>query len=244
MKAPVRGALPWWLATTLGRSYQKVTEVVATLVDADFERPTRCRGMTVGALLVHLSYDAERALIAFASPTKAPPDRDYVTYWRDFPGQGDPEDAGAEQDEADAGLRFTRAVAAAYEHPSKGLVRHWIELSEAAVRAAHAASARPDGRVTTQGHALAVPDFLATLVVEATVHHLDLIVDLAGAPEPDPEGIQLTARTLDGLFGPQAWDVIGWDLTTYVLKATGRLTLVDADLDMLGPHAGKLPLLG
>jgi len=243
MKAPVRGAIPWWLAITLGRSYSKVTDVVAALADADFERPTRCRGMTVGALLVHLSYDAERALIAFASPTPAPPDRDYVTYWHDFPGQGDSADAGAEQDEA-AGARFNRAVAAAYEHPSKGLVRHWTELSEAAVRAAHAASARPDGRVATQGHVLEVPDLLATLVVEATVHHLDLIVDLTGAPEPDPEGIQLTARTLDGLFGPQAWDVIGWDLTTYVLKGTGRLALADADLDMLGPYAGKLPLLG
>ena len=64
------------------------------------------------------------------------------------------------------------------------------------------------------------------------------------APEPDPEGLQVTARTLDGLFGPDAWDVIGWDTTTYVLKATGRLPLDEDDLEMLGPHASRLPLLG
>jgi hypothetical protein len=89
-----------------------------------------------------------------------------------------------------------------------------------------------------------VGDFVATLVMEATVHHLDLILELPDAPEPDPEGLQVTARTLDGLFGPDAWDVIGWDTTTYVLKATGRLPLDDRDREMLGDHAARLPLIG
>jgi hypothetical protein len=54
----------------------------------------------------------------------------------------------------------------------------------------------------------------------------------------------VVARTLDGLFGPEAWDVIGWDTTTYALKATGRLPLTEEDLEMLGPYAAKLPLIG
>src|SRR5437764_1087982 len=85
MKAPERGALPLGLAATLGRAYGRLTETVQGLSDADFRRETRCPGMPVGPLLVHLLYDAERALIAFASPAAVEPDRDFVTYWKDVP---------------------------------------------------------------------------------------------------------------------------------------------------------------
>ena len=67
MRAPERGALPLQLAATLGRTYGRVTETVQGLSDADFDRPTRCEGMPVGPLLVHLLYDAERALMEQAA---------------------------------------------------------------------------------------------------------------------------------------------------------------------------------
>jgi len=232
MKAPDRGALPLSLAATLGRTYGRLTETVQGLADEDFARPTRCDGMAVGPLLVHLLYDAERALMAFATPSTAGPDRDFVSYWGDFP-------AGGESDTS-----FVRTVASAYKDPSQTLVGHWRELSEAAVRAAAVALADKRHLIETQGHVLRVGDFAATLVMEATVHHLDLTLELPDAPEPDPEALQVTARTLDGLFGPDAWDVIAWDTTTYVLKATGRLPLDNHDLDMLGNHATRLPLIG
>jgi hypothetical protein len=231
MRAPERGALPLGLAATLARAYGRLTDTVQRLSDADFHRETRCPGMPVGPLLVHLLYDAQRALIAFASPAVAEPDRDFVTYWQDFP-PGRPSDTG-----------FVQAVAAAYRKPGM-LVQHWREVSEAAGRAAAVGLAEKGHRVETQGHVLAATDFVATLVVEATVHHLDLTLNLPGVPEPDPEALQVTARTLDGLFGPDAWDVIAWDTTTYILKATGREPLTDEDLDMLGEHAARLPLLG
>ncbi|MEU8225148.1 maleylpyruvate isomerase N-terminal domain-containing protein [Kribbella sp. NPDC048915] len=231
MKAPERGALPRGLAATLGRAYGRLTETVQGLSDADFQRETRCPGLPVGPMLVHLLFDAERALVAFASPAAAEADRDFVSYWQDFPPQP----------EGDTG--FERGVAAAYRKPGV-LVQHWREVSEAAVRAAATALATKGHRIETQGHVLQASDFVATLVLEATVHHLDLIVGLPGAPEPDPEGLQVTARTLDGLFGPEAWDVIDWDTTTYILKATGRLPLDEDDQDMLGPYAKRLPLLG
>ncbi|MFC6160558.1 maleylpyruvate isomerase N-terminal domain-containing protein [Kribbella jiaozuonensis] len=231
MKAPERGALPLGLAATLGRTYGRLTETVQGLSDADFERETRCPGMPVGPLLVHLLYDAERALIAFASPAVVEPDRDFVTYWKDFPPQ------------PDGDTSFVRGIAASYRKPGQ-LVQHWREVSEAAVRASALGLATKGHRIETQGHVLRAADFVATLVLEATVHHLDLTVGLPDAPEPDAEGLQVTARTLDGLFGPDAWDVIGWDTTTYVLKATGRVPLDENDLEMLGPHASRLPLLG
>jgi len=220
------------LAATLGRTYGRLTETVQGLADEDFARPTRCDGMAVGPLLVHLLYDAERALMAFATPSVAEPDRDFVSYWADFP-------PGGESDTS-----FVRTVASAYKNPSQKLVGHWRELSEAAVRAAAVALTDKHHLIETQGHVLRVGDFVATLVMEATVHHLDLTLELPDAPEPDPEALQVTARTLDALFGPDAWDVIAWDTTTYVLKATGRLPLDDHDHEMLGDHAARLPLIG
>jgi uncharacterized protein (TIGR03083 family) len=236
MRAPERGALPLGLAATLRRTYGRVAEVVQGLTDADFIRTTRCEGMTVGPLVVHLLYDAERALVGFASPSVAEADRDFVSYWQDFPARaaGDPE----------PDTSFVRTVASAYRRPSRTLVGHWREVSEAAARAATLALIDKGRKIETQGHVLRASDFVATLVLEATVHHLDLILELPDAPEPDPEALQVTARTLDGLFGPEAWDVIGWDTTTYVLKATGRLPLTEDDLDMLGPSATRFPLLG
>jgi hypothetical protein len=176
---------------------------------------------------VHLLYDAERALVAFATPSVAEPDRDFVSYWQDIP--------------EDTDARFVRTVATAYR--GRKLVEHWCEVSEATARQAVVALAEKGRKFETQGHVLRATDLVATLVLEATVHHLDLILELPGAPEPDPEGLQVAARTLDGLFGPEAWDVIGWDTTTYVLKATGRLPLTEDDLDMLGASATRLPLL-
>jgi uncharacterized protein (TIGR03083 family) len=232
MKAPEHAALPLGLAATLGRTYGRVTQVVQGLSDADFGRPTRCAGMTVGGLLVHLLSDAERALVAFATPSEREPDRDFVSYWRDFP-------AGESRD-----VSFFGAVASAYRSPSTELVGHWVEVSGAAARAAGLALGEKGRKVETQGHVLRAVDLVATLVLEATVHHLDLTLELPEAPEPDPEGLQVTARTLDGLFGPEAWDVIQWDTTTYVLKATGRLPLTEDDLELLGDFASRLPLLG
>jgi len=232
MKAPERAALPLGLAAALGRTYGRLTQVVQGLPDAAFERPTRCEGLSVGALLVHLLYDAERALVAFATPSAEEPDRDFVSYWRDFP-------AGREGD-----TNFVRAVAAAYRAPSTKLVGHWVEVSSAAARVAAARLAEKGHKVETQGHVLRAADFVATLVTEATIHHLDLTLEFPDAPEPDPEALRVTARTLDGLFGPEAWDVISWDTTTYVLKATGRLPLTEDDRDLLGDFAARLPLLG
>lgn len=233
------------LAATLGRTYGRLTEVVQGLPDAAFERATRCEEMPVGALLVHLLYDAERALVAFATPSTAEADRDFVSYWQDSAVQaGDAAHSGDAGQTGDPGeASFVRAVAAAYRPPSTKLVGHWIEVSTAAARVATGRLAEKGHKVETQGHVLRAADFVATLVTEATVHHLDLTLELPDAPEPDPEGLQVAARTLDGLFGPEAWDVISWDTTTYVLKATGRLSLTEDDLDQLGGFAARLPLL-
>lgn len=218
-------------ATAVADAYDRLTAAVTGLDDRAFLTQTRCAGWCVQDLLFHVLLDAQRALVTLASPTDSAPDRDLVTYWQDWrPGQ----DGAASL----AHARSVRIASSAYARPA-GLVAKWRDTTEAAVRAARACRYE---RVATQGHVLAVPDFLATLAVEAAVHHLDLTADLDDAPAPAVTALALVRRTLDGLLGASA--PASWDDTTYALKGTGRLPLDAADRAALGGAADRFPLFG
>lgn len=66
---------------------------------------------------------------------------------------------------------------------------------------------------------LSVPDFLATLVTEAVVHHLDLIVELPDAPSPRPPAVEVAVSTMDGLLSDEAVRPGDWSDTEHLLKA-------------------------
>ena len=207
----------------LRAEYAAIDGVVEAMDDEQLLEPSGCRGWSRADLLFHMLLDAQRALVTLHSPVPGPPDEDFVSYWRGFSSS----DEGAV-----AHARFVRVVAAAHASP-KGLAGRWLEASAAA---RHAASAAVPGFVTTQGHVLATADFVATLVVEATIHHLDLVDD----PPPPAPALAVTTSTLDGLLGasrPAAWDDV-----TYLKKATGRDPLTEEDRAALGATADVLPV--
>lgn len=208
-------------------AYADLSEIVAGLDEPASWRPTRCAGWAVRDLVFHLLGDAQRALVALATPSAGPADRDAVTYWTDAPGGPDPDSRG---------LRATRTMASAWR--LSGLVDTYVETAEAVV--ALAARARPDDLVATQGHVLRVGDLLATLTVEAVVHHLDLLLDL-DRPGPAPASLAVVRTTLDGLLGRPAPG--GWDDETWVLLGTGRRASTADERTALGADADRLPLL-
>jgi hypothetical protein len=62
--------------------------------------------------------------------------------------------------------------------------------------------------VSTQGHRLRSADFIDTLIVEATIHYLDLTLNLPASPAP-ASALLRVRNVLDGLFGtalPLGWD--------------------------------------
>jgi uncharacterized protein (TIGR03083 family) len=199
----------------------RMTAAVTALDEAAYDVPTRAAGWCVRDLLFHQLLDAQRALVALASPTDAAADVDAVSYWAPFhPAAGDGGRAHA---------AFVRAAAAAYR-TGAGLAGQWRETSQAAVRAARAAD--PRSRVRTQGHVLTVADLVSTLVVEATVHLLDLTVGLPDPPAPPPAALRHTRGVLEASYGgplPAAWDD-----TEAVLRGTGRLPADDPRLPLLG----------
>jgi len=210
------------------RAYGAVSELATALKPHDLLAFSRCHGWVVADVLFHLLCDAQRALVALASPAPGPPDRDFVTYWSGFTAEASDPQA----------VWWVRRSAAAFRDGT-GIAALWLETAPAAVRAAQAAA--PDGHITTQGHVLAVPDLLATLATEAVIHHLDMTVELHRAPSPHPAAMVVAARTLDGLLGAPRPE--RWSAEEYLLKATGRASLSSADTAVLGPAAKRFPLL-
>jgi predicted kinase len=213
----------------LERVYAQLLGVVRGLAEAEFQRGTRAAGWTVHDLLVHMLMDPQRALVTFATPGGGPPDVDAVTYWHDFhPAKGD---GGASHAE------FVRGVSEAYGAP-QWLVGQLEETLPAVVRAGRECR---HPMVATQGHVLTVADFVDTLLLEVTVHYLDLTAEIPGPPPPG-DAVEAVAAVLDGLLGSSPPS--GWDGVAYVLKGTGRLPLTEADRTTLGAAAGRFPLLG
>ncbi|MFD3497826.1 hypothetical protein [Streptomyces sp. NPDC058678] len=166
--------------------------------------------------------------MALHTPAAGPADRDAVTYWQDWA----PDPVGAA-----AGRRWNR-VSASMFLDFRQLKELYLETAAATVTAA--AAARPDDRVTTQGHVLSAGDLMLTLAVEASIHHLDLVPRLSAAPGPAPTGLAAVRATLDGLLGRPV--PLEWSDEHYARAATGRTPLTEAELRALGPDADRLPL--
>ncbi|GAA3956523.1 maleylpyruvate isomerase N-terminal domain-containing protein [Actinoplanes auranticolor] len=222
---------PDTLAAALTAAYAGVTTVVRDLDDFDLLLPSGCRGWTVCDLLLHLSLDPQRALVAFATPADGPADTDYVTYFRSFPGAG--------ESSAIAHAQWVRRTASAFTRPS-GVVERWTETVAAAGYAAGRAD--PASLIRTQNLVLPVPDFIATLVTEAVIHHLDLIVSLPDAPDPAPEAVAIAMSTVDGLAGGDGLPP-HWSEREALLKCSGREELTAGDREALGERAELFPLL-
>jgi uncharacterized protein (TIGR03083 family) len=211
----------------LASEYEALTALAMSLDRAELRSPSGCEEWSKAAVVFHMLTDAQRGLVTFSSPAEGPATTNFIDYWKGFQAS----DEGSKM-----GARFVALSTDA--HPdSRKIVTKWVETAAAAVRRAR--ETEDTSFVTTQGHVLATPDFIATLVVEATIHHLDLVVKSDG-PRPDPRGVAITTATLNGLLGaprPESWD----DLT-YILKTTGRADLDEKEHRALGQAGKRLPL--
>jgi uncharacterized protein (TIGR03083 family) len=212
----------------LQAEYVALDRVITRLSEENLLTPSACSGWTNADLVFHMLLDAQRALVTFNSPAEGPPSTDFVSYWNGFQ---------AANESARAHARFVRISAAA--HPDQKIIAsRWHQTARAALR--NARSTSEAGFVTTQGHILSIADFIATLVVEATIHHLDLVANLDTPSCPPAAAVGITTATLDGLLQARRPD--GWDEITYLLKATGREPLTEQDRVALGDAGNRVPL--
>jgi len=211
----------------LSQAYVAFVDVLSSVDDDASWSPSGCRGWAVRDLTHHHLGDAQRALVALHTPTRDEPDRDAVTYWRDWA----PDAASSAN-----GRRHTRVGASMYLVWDQLRALH-AETVAAVVDAAGRAD--PGQAVRTQGHVLRVDALLSTLSVEATIHHLDLTTHLAGAAGPAAEGLREVRRVLDGLLGEPT--ATGWSDERYALVATGRAEPDAAEARDLGALRDRLP---
>lgn len=193
------------MSTLLEQTYGVLGEVVAGLRDADTWTPTGCTGWAVHDLVWHLHADAARGLVAAHTPAGRAPDCDAVSYWRDW---------GSDPVADERNRRLTRAEAGLHEPAA--LRERYLETAAAAVRAVTALA--DDEVLATQGHAIPAADLASTLAVEATLHHLDLVVHLDARP-PAPEGLAEARRVVEALLPRR---LPGWSDLRVALVGTGR----------------------
>ncbi|MER5428113.1 maleylpyruvate isomerase N-terminal domain-containing protein [Streptomyces sp. NPDC002588] len=210
-------------------SWQALRTAVAGLPDEDFTRPSGCSGWLVRDLVCHLVIDAQDVLITLVTPAVTEPTVDAVTYWHvaDRPPTGeDPLDA------------LTVRLAAAYGEPH--LLRfHLDDVGSAAGRAAGLADR--GARVSTRDEVLTAGDYLTAYVLEWTLHHLDLIAHLPGAPRPPAEGLARSRELLERIAGA-AFPASFTD-TDALMVGTGRRAPTGAERTQLGELAARLPFV-
>ena len=205
---------------------------LARVLDSVYEEqswePTGCRGWSVLDLGFHLLEDAHRALVDLGTPVDGRADTDAVGYWR--PGRPSPHDGDD--------LWSARATAS-LQGGIERIARRHREAAEAVVVTAGRLSL--DDVVRSQGAAMTVADDLSTMVVEAAIHHLDLVVRL-DRPGPAAGPLAEVRRVLEGLCGrplPSRWDD-----GTAARRGTGREPLTTEDRAELGGSADAFPLFG
>ena len=212
----------------LRTAYTDLSAALESVTGDQALEPTGCAGWSVLDLGYHLLGDAWRALVDLATPAAGPPDTDAVGYWR--PERPSPHDGDD--------LWGTR-VAASVQGGVGSIARRHTQAAAAVVVAAGRLS--PTDVVCSQGAELTVADLVSTLVVEAAVHHLDLVLRLA-CPGPAPGPLAEARRVLEGLLG--APFPAGWDDVAAIRRGTGREPLSADQRAAQGSLAGRLPLFG
>jgi hypothetical protein len=208
-------------------SWAALLRAVADLTDHDFEQPSGCAGWLVRDLVCHLVIDAQDVLITLATPVDAEPTRNAVTYWSvvEPPTGEDPLDA------------LIVRLASAYGDPAL-LKFHLDDVGSAAGRAA--ALADPALRVGTQEQVITAGDYLDAYVVEWSLHHLDLVVNLPSAAPPPAESLARARAMLEQIAGVTFPD--SFSDADALRVGTGRRAPTEAERTSLGDLVLKLPL--
>lgn len=241
-------------------SWSALRQAVAQLPDTALDSPSGCHGWRVRDLVHHLVQQAQEVLIALATPAETAPTDDALSWWTLTPTLPDghaPHDA------------LIGRMADAYESAAQ-LRESFEHIAAAAGRAA--LLAHPDLPVSARGRTLTARDLLGALVLEATLHHLDLVAHLPGAggsrdgsPGEGSPAESLSAESLSGESlpgeGPPAESLTAasemverrlrlplpptWNDADALRVVTGRRPATpaeQAELDALGVRGQMLPL--
>lgn len=215
---------------TLAGECLALTEQLRLCEEADFARRTRLPAWTVKELVGHLSRGMGRIRWALSRLAPAVADTDAVTYWRRYDPATAASDIAGRASEIAA--RFPTGPAIVDEFEST-----WRESTQLAV------AVPPDRIVGTWGPTLRLDDYLATRLLEVSVHGLDLAAALDRPPWLTPGGAQVTRWILSELLGTEPPATQAMHDISFIEAGTGRRPLTRAEGLSLGRLAERFPLL-
>lgn len=205
----------------------------------DFERPTRCPGWSVAALMAHCEGILHRLVGENARPVAGEAEIDRVGYYR--------YDPDGRREGEDANKTFSEVIRDRVLNEASGRSGDEIRASlrgavDAALRGVHQIPA--ERLIQRSGHPrMTFGEFVASRNLEFGVHTMD-IAHATGRPERlQPSSAAIITEILDGLLGEPVPDSLRWDATTYILAGTGRRQLDEAERTKLGALATRFPLL-
>jgi uncharacterized protein (TIGR03083 family) len=196
----------------------------------EWKAPTRCPPWNVRELVVHMTMMMEGVSeTAKAAPLAVEPVKNRVTWW----------DYDIEEDQAET-LRWVEEAGARL--PEGSLYDRWHSSINRAVPAVIGSLEDGDPVVQPGDNPILISEYIATRVLEITIHSMDVRDAFGLGPDPSPEGLTLTVDILERRLGsdPRA---MGFEDVDFTLLATGRRTPTAEDRKRLGSHAGMLPLL-
>lgn len=208
----------------------RIERATSGLAEAAFGLPTRCPPWDVKALLAHLWRAVDRIPEYAAEPEPTSADADAVSYWRAYDPVGDAPTIATRSFELADRFATGAELAASF-------ARHWRHCAGMARRMP------PDRLLATRFTSIRLDEFLATRVVEASVHGLDLARALGTDPWLTSAGAAITGAILGCLFGRDAPFPGGWADVDAIELGTGRRALRPDERTALGDDAGRLPLL-
>ena len=196
----------------------------------EWKAPTRCPPWDVREIVVHMTMMMEGVGdTATSPPLVVEPVKDRVSWW----------DYDIEEDQAET-LRWVGEAGSRL--PEGSLYERWQSSIGRAVPAVIASLENGD-RVVQPGYMpILMSEYVATRVLEITIHSMDVRDAFGLGPDPSPEGLAITVGILKDRLGsdPRA---LGFDDADFTLLATGRRAPTAEDRKRLGSHAAKLPLL-
>jgi uncharacterized protein (TIGR03083 family) len=204
-----------------------VSRLLLDLPEREFARPTRLQPWDVVHLVAHLYRDFERVPLALQEPQ--PPrsaDTDAVTYW-DYDRS---ENASRTRARADL-IVGNYGSAAALARDFDAVQRQAVSLFD---------NTDPDVVVRTWEPTMRIDDFAATRIVEVTIH---LAHALKRPPDADDAAMAITSDVLFALLAAPLPSELTWDRTTWIEKASGRISLTPEEGTALGRLAEAFPLL-
>lgn len=208
----------------------KTSAFLRGLDASDWSAATRCPPWTVREIVVHMTAMMQTmGETATRGALPAEPVKDRASWW----------DYDIDEDKAatvgwveDASKRF----------PQSPLFDHWDTALEHGVAAVRAALASGDPVVQPGDDPILMSEYVATRVLEITIHTMDVRDAFDLPPDPSPEGLATTIDILRRRLGTDPI-TLGFDGVDFVVLATGRRELTDHDRARLGMPATRLPLL-